>query len=63
LADCVDQRDGEFQAAFKAYEDIRIVRSARVQLSSLMLDRLYHVDSVERVVRNAIFEGERVAAL
>jgi len=22
-----------------------------------MLDRLYHVDSVERVVRNAIFEG------
>jgi salicylate hydroxylase len=57
LADCVDQRDGEFPAAFKAYEDIRIVRSARVQLSSLMLDRFYHVDGVERLVRNAIFES------
>jgi len=28
-ADCVDQRDGEFQAAFKAYEDIRIVDQPR----------------------------------
>jgi 3-hydroxybenzoate 6-monooxygenase len=57
LADCVDQHDGELRAAFKAYEDIRIVRSARVQLSSLMLDRLYHANDVERLVRNAMFEG------
>jgi salicylate hydroxylase len=57
LADRVDQCDGEFPAAFKAYEGIRIVRSARVQLSSLMLDRFYHADGVERLVRNAMFEG------
>jgi 2-polyprenyl-6-methoxyphenol hydroxylase-like FAD-dependent oxidoreductase len=57
LADRVDELDGDLASAFKAYEQIRIVRSARVQLSSLMLDRLYHADGVERLVRNAMFEG------
>jgi salicylate hydroxylase len=57
LADQVDRHDGEVTAAFKAYQTIRIIRSARMQLSSLMLDRLYHAGGIERRVRNSIFEG------
>lgn len=61
LAQQVDQADGNLSAAFMAYQTIRIVRSARVQLSSLMLDRLYHVGGIERLVRNSIFEGRQTA--
>lgn len=57
LADQVDTLDGDLRAAFQAYQAIRIVRSARVQLSSLMLGRLYHPGGVERLVRDALFEG------
>jgi salicylate hydroxylase len=57
LADQVDRHDGEVIAAFKVYQDIRIIRSARMQLSSLMLDKLYHAGGIERRVRNSIFEG------
>lgn len=61
LAQQVDQADGNLSAAFMAYQTVRIVRSARVQLSSRMLDRLYHVGGVERLVRNSIFEGRQPA--
>jgi salicylate hydroxylase len=61
LAHQVDLQDGDFSQAFKAYQSIRIVRSARVQLSSLMLDRIYHASGVERLVRNSIFEGRTPA--
>jgi 3-hydroxybenzoate 6-monooxygenase len=57
LADRVDAADGDFVRAFEDYQGSRIVRSARVQLSSLMLDRIYHAAGVERLVRNSIFEG------
>lgn len=57
LADRVDATDGDFDTAFKAYQEVRIVRSARVQLSSLMLGRLYHPNGVERLVRNSMFLG------
>jgi salicylate hydroxylase len=57
LADQLDLHDGDFAAAFQTYQSIRIVRSARVQLSSLMLDRIYHASGVERLVRNSIFEN------
>ena len=57
LAHQADLNDGDLAAAFKAYQAIRIVRTARVQLSSLMLDRIYHASGVERLVRNSIFEG------
>lgn len=56
LAHQMDVQDGDFAAAFETYQAIRIVRSARVQLSSLMLDRIYHASGVERLVRNSIFE-------
>lgn len=57
LAGCADECDGDFAAAFAHYQDIRIVRTARVQISSLMLSKLNHAKGVERKVRNAVFEG------
>lgn len=56
LADRLDAHDGDTTLAFGQYQDIRIVRSARVQISSLMLDRLYHAGDVERLVRNAMLQ-------
>jgi 2-polyprenyl-6-methoxyphenol hydroxylase-like FAD-dependent oxidoreductase len=57
LAAEADACDGDFAAAFLRYQDIRIVRSARVHMSSLMLDRINHAKGVERRVRNSLFEG------
>ncbi len=55
------RNEHDIPTALSAYQNIRIVRSARVQVSSIMLDRIYHVKGVERLVRNSIFE-ERTPA-
>jgi salicylate hydroxylase len=57
LAGCAHECDGDFTQAFQRYQDIRIVRTARVQISSLMMDRINHAKGVERKVRNSLFEG------
>lgn len=57
LAVEADRHDGNFPAAFQAYQAARIVRTARVQLSSLAMDRLNHARGVERLVRNSLFAG------
>lgn len=61
LACEVDAADGDFGSAFMRYQAIRIVRSARVQISSIMLDRIYHVGGVERLVRNSMLEDRTPA--
>ena len=33
------------------------MRTARVQISSLMMDRINHAKGLERKVRNSLFEG------
>lgn len=57
LAESVAKANGDFPAAFQRYQAIRIVRSARVQISSLMMDRILHASAVERRVRNSVFSG------
>ena len=57
LGACLDDRDGDHAAAFRQYQAIRIVRASRVQMSSLMMDRIYHARGVARGVRNSLFEG------
>jgi 2-polyprenyl-6-methoxyphenol hydroxylase-like FAD-dependent oxidoreductase len=57
LAEEVSKHEADIPAAFAAYQATRIVRTARVQLSSLMLDRIYHVKGVERLVRNSMFDA------
>lgn len=61
LAVQIDMADGDITTAFARYQDLRIARSARVQISSLLLDRVYHASGVERLVRNGIFK-DRTAA-
>lgn len=57
LANCAYECGGDFSEAFRRYQDMRIVRTARVQISSLMLDRINHAKGIERKVRNSLFEG------
>ncbi len=52
-----DACDDDFAEACRRYQEIRIVRSARVQISSLMMDRINHAKGVERQVRNSLFAG------
>lgn len=54
-----DRHDGDFARAFQAYQEVRIVRTARVQISSLMMHRIIHAEGVERKVRNSLFEGRQ----
>jgi salicylate hydroxylase len=56
LAACAD-RAPDLASALQDYQAIRIVRSARVQISSLMMHLLNHASGVERLVRNSLFEG------
>jgi salicylate hydroxylase len=57
IAAAVHDTNGDFAKAFQRYQDIRIVRTARVQISSLMMDRINHAKGLERKVRNSLFEG------
>jgi salicylate hydroxylase len=57
LAGEAHECDGDFAKAFQRYQDIRMVRTARVQISSLMMDRINHAKGIERSVRNSLFEG------
>ena len=57
LGAAADECDGDFARAFQRYQDIRIVRTARVQISSMMMSKLNHAKGVERKVRNSLFEG------
>jgi salicylate hydroxylase len=61
LAQCAHEARGDFRAAFRRYQDIRLVRATRVQVSSLLMDRIYHARGVERLVRNSIFAGRTAA--
>jgi salicylate hydroxylase len=57
LATAADAADGDFTAAFKHYQSMRLVRASRVQISSRMLGLLYHAEGVQRLVRNDIYQG------
>ncbi len=57
LAAMADEADGDFPDAFRRYQALRIVRSARVQISSLLMDKIFHAEGVARLVRNSIFSG------
>jgi salicylate hydroxylase len=51
LAECIEQVDGDFETAFRAYESARYLRTARVQYESRYLwDNFYHVGGIEREV-------------
>ena len=58
LGACADEADGDFPAAFRKYNDARLVRASRVQISSRLLGMLFHApNGVERRVRNSMYQG------
>jgi 2-polyprenyl-6-methoxyphenol hydroxylase-like FAD-dependent oxidoreductase len=58
LAEAINACDGDFAAAFRRYEALRLTRTARVQLESRVLwESFLHVEGVARDVRNATVAG------
>jgi 3-hydroxybenzoate 6-monooxygenase len=50
--------DGEdFARAFAHYQRSRIARTARIVLSAREMGRIFHAQGVERLVRNALWQG------
>jgi 2-polyprenyl-6-methoxyphenol hydroxylase-like FAD-dependent oxidoreductase len=50
LADCIVAANGDYEAAFRRYESVRAVRTARVTLESRHLWDIYHSDGITREV-------------
>ena len=61
LGTCADAADGDFEKAFLTYQKMRLVRTARVQISAnSLIGQIFHVpDGVERLVRNDIYGKRR----
>jgi salicylate hydroxylase len=57
LAACADEADGNFEKAFVDYQEKRLVRASRVQISAKMLGLVFHAAGVERLVRNDLYQG------
>ena len=57
LGACAQAADGDFQKAFLEYQERRLVRASRVQVSAKMLGLVFHAAGVERLVRNDIYQG------
>jgi 3-hydroxybenzoate 6-monooxygenase len=59
LGACADEADGDFPAAFQKYQETRLVRASRVQISAnSLVGMLFHVpDGLQRLVRNDIYRG------
>jgi len=61
LGEALRACDRDWQAAIALYERSRITRTARIVLSVREMGRLYHAQGVERLVRNALWEGRTPA--
>jgi salicylate hydroxylase len=59
LGACADAADGDFEKAFSKYQQQRIVRATRVQVSANeLVGMIFHVpDGLQRLVRNDIYRG------
>lgn len=58
LAGCADAADSDFPAAFQRYQDLRMVRASRVQLSAHLIGQIFHAaDGIPRRVRNDMYAG------
>jgi salicylate hydroxylase len=59
LADTIERHGGSVEAAFKAYQGKRVVRTARVQLQSRAIgDHVYHPAGAHALVRNEIMRAK-----
>ena len=58
LAEQAQLADGDFAAAFRAYQKVRYLRTARVQTTARYLGDLYHAAGPVRELRNMMFGGQ-----
>jgi 3-hydroxybenzoate 6-monooxygenase len=56
---CADETAGDFPAAFRKYQERRLVRASRVQISAnSLIGMIFHVpDGLQRQVRNDMYRG------
>ena len=59
LGACADEADGDFEKCFLNYQQKRLVRASRVQVSAnSLVGQIFHVpDGVQRLIRNDIYRG------
>jgi salicylate hydroxylase len=58
LAGACDTADGDFARAFLEYQNTRLVRASRVQMSAKLIGMMFHAaDGVPRRVRNSMYQG------
>ena len=59
LGVCADEADGDFETCFVRYQEMRIVRASRVQVSAnSLIGQIFHVpDGLQRQIRNDIYLG------
>jgi salicylate hydroxylase len=57
LGAAVQEANGDFEAAFRLYEQARIPRTARVLYAARDMGRIYHAKGVDRHVRNSLWTG------
>jgi len=62
LAEMVDRAD-TIESAFKAYESVRYLRTARIQLTSKQFGEIYHASDVHRDLRNHLLSQAAPSAL
>ena len=56
LGEALRVHDNDFLKAYELYQRSRVVRTARIVLSSRELGRIFHVKGVERMVRNEMWK-------
>ena len=54
LANQVEAMPGDYEAAFKKYQELRYLRTARVQLMARVFGEIYHASGVNRELRNKV---------
>jgi salicylate hydroxylase len=59
LGACADAADGDFAAAFRQYQEKRVVRASRVHVcANSLIGMIFHVpDGLQRRIRNDIYRG------
>jgi salicylate hydroxylase len=61
IADCVDEAEGDFTAAFQAYQTARYLRAGRVQITARVYGEFFHTSGVARELRNSFLAGRTQA--
>jgi 3-hydroxybenzoate 6-monooxygenase len=57
LGEALNACDHDWGSALQLYQNSRITRTARIVLSGREMGRMYHASGVERLVRNALWQG------